>query len=100
MDLSQKLHAYFKKSGVHKYWFAEKLGMKRPQFSLILSGKNTLPPKYWKKIIELTKGKVTLSDVIQNKLLGIEGIEFKVSKNPSLCKILLCDYDKNASFDE
>jgi len=59
----KKLRKYLDDRGLRYGWFAkERLGMSPTFFSCILHGKAQMPIKYWRTIIEVTDGIMTLED--------------------------------------
>ena len=61
-----KLVDYMKANGLRPMWVAEKIGMKSSNFSSAIHGKVKVPVRYWKNIVELTKGQVTLEDLYED----------------------------------
>lgn len=95
MALDTKLKNYFKENGIQKKWFAEQLGMKAQQFSQVVCGFAPLPAKYWKKIIKMTDGAITLGDILSQRLSELENIEIKAGKSCEKCEVSLKDFNVN-----
>lgn len=95
MSLDTKLKNYFKENGLQKKWFAQQLGIPAQQFSQIVCGYAPLPRKYWRKVIELTHGKITLADILADKLSDIESLEIKNGKSCEKCEVSLRDFNTN-----
>lgn len=60
---------YLKKHGISQKWFASQLGLAPSYICSICKGRKKMPKKYWTKVIFLTKGEVSLED-----LLGLKEI--------------------------
>lgn len=56
---------YFKRTGVQKKWFAEKVGIAPAQFYQICAEKLPPPVKYWNRIMSVSEGKITLKDLAE-----------------------------------
>lgn len=95
MSLGKKLQDYFKENGLQMKWFAEKLGMPKQQLYQVIGGYAPLPKKYWKKMIILTGGKITLRDILEKSLLSIEEIEIKSDGSIDKCEVSLKDFNIN-----
>lgn len=91
--LREKLHNYFENTGVQKKWFAEKMGMEVQQFYQILHGTRDCPKKYWRRIVELTNNKITLTDLAEDLLeytfKDIEGIQVEINNENEGCYLSL-----------
>lgn len=59
-----KLNEYLFKTETKQTTFAEMLDISRPHLTQIVSGKRKPSPKLAKKIIEATKGHVTLNELM------------------------------------
>lgn len=68
MKSKKKLNEYLAENGCLKNWFAKKLGTTSPIMWAICNGHKSIPRKYWAKLIETTKGYVTLDDLIEDYL--------------------------------
>ncbi len=64
----KKLKDFLDKNGIKQTFFAEKLGIRHQQLSLILRGKAKLPKKVWKKVVELTNNEITMNDLLEDFL--------------------------------
>lgn len=91
--LSIKLRDYFEEFGLKKSWFAKKLGMNPKDFYQVLHGRLVLPRKYWADVIILTKGKITLKDILHDKLKDIDGVHFNEGIAPTKCEVSIKDLD-------
>lgn len=60
-----KLSEYIRKNGIQQKWFASQIGINYSLLSKAMRGHAQVPKKYWKKIIKLTKGEVTLEDLYE-----------------------------------
>jgi hypothetical protein len=60
MTVGEKLRQYLKDNGVEKAWFASKLGISRPFLTQLLRSEKRFPPKYWDKLVHLTRGYIDL----------------------------------------
>ncbi len=94
MKVGEKLNEYFESTGVQKKWFSTKLGMQGPHFYQILSGVRLLPQKYWKPVIEMTNGKITIKDLIEDCLKEVEGINIELISDKQSCLISLKEINK------
>lgn len=91
--LGNKLKEYFKEHGVQMMWFAEKLEMDKQQFYQICAGGRPLPDKYWKELIRLTKGYVTIYDILATYFSWIEILNFENVGKISKCEVSLKDFN-------
>jgi DNA-binding transcriptional regulator YdaS (Cro superfamily) len=64
-----QLKEYLIKHGMTQRWFAAQLGISPRFFNFIVQGKRALPKKYWTQVIVLTKGEVTIEDLVHLKEL-------------------------------
>lgn len=64
-----QLKEYLDKHGITQRWFAAKLNISPRFFNFIVLGKRALPKKYWTQVIVLTKGEVTIEDLVHLKEL-------------------------------
>lgn len=85
MSLEEKLRKHFEDNGLLMVWFSKKIGMDPLRFSQCLAGYRTWHPKWWEKIIEMSKGAVTLADFLQDKF-----------KDPTVLDITWCEKEKCA----
>jgi hypothetical protein len=94
MALKDKLKKYFNETGIQRKWFAEKLGMNPYQFYHMASGYSPLPKKYWPTIIELTDGEVTLGDLLEQNMEGIDFLQITQGRKAGKCVISLKKINK------
>lgn len=73
MCAAEKVKDYLKDKGIRIKWFEEKIGMPYQSLQNLLFTKKPFPRKYWKKVMYLTKYKVTLEDLAQ--LYEFEDVE-------------------------
>ena len=62
------LKNYLNENGLKIDWFAKQLGISRSFFYLILNGQKPVPMHLWRKINELTKGYITLEELLHDSL--------------------------------
>jgi len=67
-QLGESVNKYCRDNGVQKQWIAKKIGLDKRYFYQILSGKFSLPQKYWVPLMKATRGEVGLSDLIHDVL--------------------------------
>lgn len=89
MKLCEKLHNYFENTGVQKKWLALRLGMEPHYFYHVLSGNRTIPQRYWKGIIELTNGKISMKDLLEECMREVDGVEIHVKDGATSCEVSL-----------
>lgn len=94
MNLSEKLKKYVKDNGLQLQGMSKQLGMSRVQFYRIVSGDCPLPQKYWKKIIKMTNGLVTLGDILADRFKKLQQLEIKSYGFPDRCEISLKDFNE------
>lgn len=87
--IGDKLHHYFENTGVQKKWLSVRMGLDPHFFYQILRGDRYLPQKYWKALITLTNGKITLQDLIEDCLREFDGIEIQGIDGKLACEISL-----------
>lgn len=73
--VASKIEKFLKDNGVKLSWFAESIGISVSALSKFLKGKGPLPKKCWKKVVLVTRGKISLKEIVQEFLLNAE--EFK-----------------------
>lgn len=95
MSLKEKFNRFFEENGLQKQWFAKKIGINREAFYQIINGHHTLPEKYWKKVIEITKGQITLGDIMGDRLKDIEDLEVKNTGDPERCNLSLKVFNRD-----
>lgn len=84
MKLCDKLKKYCTDNGIQKSWFAEKIGMTPAFFYHILAGRYKLTSTYWVKVIEVTQGQITFTDLIEEEYKDLDFVN--VSKGPDATK--------------
>lgn len=94
MSASEKLVKYITKNGIKKKWFAQQLGISSSQFCQFYSGLVNVPKKHWVKLIEMTGGEVTFSDLLSDYLKPIEFIEVATTTSKNKCEVILKDLKK------
>lgn len=93
MQLQDKLKEYFKENGIQMKWFAEKIGLNKSQLYQVVAGTIPLPRKCWVQVIKMTKGKITLCDILEYSLSDIKEIEFKGHQHVDRCEVSLKDFN-------
>lgn len=94
MKFGEKVRNYLENNGLQSRWFAEKLGISKQYFYNILAGRASLPKKQWKLMIEMTKGEITLYDILVDCFSEIEDIEFHDRGEIFSCIIALKNISK------
>lgn len=91
MQLHTKLKEYVEENGLVRKWVAKKIGISDVYFCNICGGKKSLPLKYWKTLIDLTNGFITLEDLMEPWLHKNDLEIIKISKgtDSKSCKISL-----------
>jgi len=87
MNLSETLKKYIEDTGWRKDKFARKIGTSPAILYAVLGGNQLLPLKYWGKIIEETKGAVTLGMLLDHRFKLFEFLEVKEGKNACICEV-------------
>jgi DNA-binding transcriptional regulator YdaS (Cro superfamily) len=70
--LTDRLNEYIDKNGLRKNFFAEKLGMTPAQLTNVLTGRSKLPKKYWKRLEQITKGEISVNELMGYFLEDVE----------------------------
>jgi len=78
-----QLKEYLEKHGITQRWFAAQLKISPRFFNFIVLGKRALPKKYWTQVIVLTKGEVTIEDLVQLKELYEKFYQSEISPSQS-----------------
>jgi DNA-binding transcriptional regulator YdaS (Cro superfamily) len=86
MDLVDKLQNYFRENGIQRKWFANKIGLSPHFFYQILHGTYKLPPSTWYDVIAVTKGAITLADLLEEEFKHADCLSFAVSVNYHICE--------------
>lgn len=93
MTLQTKLKDYFKENGIQMKWFAEKLGMPKQQLYQIAGGHAPLPDKYWIPMIQLTHGRITFRDILEDTFGRLKILEYKEIDSKGGCYVSLRDFN-------
>lgn len=59
------LKEYLDENGIMKGWFAKKIGITSSYLVGFVNGKKPMATKYWTNIVLMTKGQVTLDDLLK-----------------------------------
>ena len=92
--ISTILHQYFENTGVQKSWFAKKIDMSPALLYQIMNLGTSLPKRYWFAIIEISNGKITLTDLLEDHFEDIEGFQFKDNGDPKSSIVYLTNFNK------
>lgn len=65
MNAVEKLRLYIEGKGIKQIWLAKQLGIDPRQLNSYLKGRESMPVKYWRKIIEVTQGEIILADLLE-----------------------------------
>ncbi len=68
MKIKRKFKEYFIETGVQKVWLARKLGITPASMWTLCAGKKPVPRKYWERLVEHTRGFITLEDLVHDQL--------------------------------
>lgn len=63
MHIHRKIEKFCKDNRYELRWFAKKIGMSDNTFYNLRARQSPFPHKYWKKIIEVMDGKITLEEL-------------------------------------
>ena len=63
--MKTKLKEYLDDHGIMIRWFAGKLGVQTSCLSAFINGNIPMATKHWTKVVLLTKGEVTLEDILE-----------------------------------
>lgn len=77
MEVQEKILEYLKIRGIKVKWFAENIGMPPSLFYQTLKSKRPIPSKYWGPIILLTKGAITMTDFMKDRI-GIKDTDIEI----------------------
>lgn len=56
---------YLKNNGITSKWFSDKIGISITQFSDFVNGRRLMPTVYWENIVAVSRGEVTLEDILK-----------------------------------
>ena len=90
----ERLEEYFDSTGVRTSWFAHKCGMNPKHLSQAIAGLRPIPVRFWKSIILISGGKITLEDFLRYTFRDTEDFEFKSNSSSTKCTISLKDFNK------
>lgn len=85
MKVPNKLLSFFSRNGISKSWFGKKLGISPQQMSHIIHGVVRTATPHWKTVSQLTRGDVTLADMVSDKYAEFDFIEIEEGSNPHEC---------------
>lgn len=95
METKKKLDNFFEENGIQKVWLAKKLGMSKPMIYAALAGTRPIPFKYWKKVLEYTRGYISQEDLvhdyIEHHLKKVSTIDWKRNKDGKSWTVSLKD---------
>jgi predicted transcriptional regulator len=74
-SVANKLKNYLDDNGIRLSWFAEKIGISVGTLSKFLKGKGKLPKKCWKKVVVVTKGKISMKELVSEFLIDTQEFE-------------------------
>jgi hypothetical protein len=77
IDPRDKIRKYLNDNGMEMKWFSLKVGIDPRIFYMIMAKKRPIPKKYWKAIIILTNGKISLQDLAEIDLNDNQEIDTK-----------------------
>lgn len=69
---AKKLKEYLDTNGIRHAWFAKKIGIANGTLSKYLLGQGKLPKKAWREVILLTKGKISMKDLLNDFFADVE----------------------------
>lgn len=84
-----KLKKFFEDKGMQRGWIAKKIGINPKYFYQIIHGSFPMPKKYWKGLILVTGGAVTLEDLLWDYLGDDEGVKVETSGDCASCIVSL-----------
>ena len=94
MKLVEHFAEFFERSGIQKKWFAERIGIEPKYFYQIVTGRFTLPKKYWAEVIEMTNGKISFADILEAHLNCPELVNVEGRGKKDACIVSLRKIDK------
>jgi len=92
--ISETLKKYFEDTGVQKSWFAKKIDMSPALLYQIMKMGVSLPKRYWVAIIEISNGKISLTDLLEDLFEEVEGFQFKDNGDPTSSIVYLTKFNK------
>jgi len=81
------LKLFFEETGIGKVWFAKKIGTVPQTIYQVLLGSHQIPVKCWTKAVEITQGRISLADLLNEKLKENSDIEIIESDDPKRCEV-------------
>jgi hypothetical protein len=100
MSLKNKFKEYFVNTGVTKRWFANRIGMHPNFLHQIIGGYHSLPRKYWFEVVEVSRGLITLKDILEEYFNDSDGIEVEHVKYKKCIVILKKEKSKEEDRDK
>lgn len=77
----EKLKKYVEENGIRSIWLAEKLGISQGTLSKYLKGEAGLPKVAWKKLVILTRGKISMKALLNDFLNDVQEEERQNDEN-------------------
>lgn len=71
-EIAKKLKSYLDDNGIRYGWFCEKVGISNPSLSGYLGGYKKLPKKCLKNVVIVTKGKITMKELLSEFFNDLE----------------------------
>ncbi len=85
---------YFAETGVSRRWFAAQIGVSISFLHQVTGNYASLPKKYWRSVISVTKGKISLYDLLVADLESEEFLKVEIL-NKRKCIIYLTPNGEN-----
>lgn len=99
MKIKEYFDIFFKDTGITKKWFAEKIGMDANFFYQVAAGNYPLPKKYWTAVIDVSLGKISLANLIEDYLDADDLLQVDYLKNDK-CVVSLRKINKTKNDEE
>ncbi len=86
MRLKDSFNKYFEECGLHRQWFAKKLGIVPHSFYQMVAGNIPIPKSKWRDVIRLSGGAISLADILSYYLddWDLTIVEYK-NRQPLKC---------------
>jgi transcriptional regulator with XRE-family HTH domain len=95
MRVGEKLRQYLKDNGIEKSWFASKLGISRPFFSQLLRSERKFPPKFWAKVVHLSRCNIDLYDLMLEHFEETPSLMVSMKRSNFGCFVSLSEVDND-----
>jgi DNA-binding transcriptional regulator YdaS (Cro superfamily) len=95
MDMIEKWKRFFKDNGIEKQWFARQIGVSPTYFYQVIHGRQNLTAKYFDKIVSVSNGKISLSDLVEDHFKDAPALSIVKGNTSYSCEVTIKRYNED-----